>query len=104
MAAVRVGIIPTKLFDVLPAATILHTFVQYFIAFCSRPEAPSDVISGRSVGPVVPDKCVKACDPRLNRSQEIPPKAIRGSICEFFRDNFQPEEVGDVTAGVAVEM
>ena len=29
--------------------TVLRTFVQYLIAFCSRPEKASDVISGRFV-------------------------------------------------------
>ena len=31
------------------AGPVLHTFVQYLIAFCSRPETPSDVISGTDV-------------------------------------------------------
>ena len=40
----------------------------------------SDVISGIFVGPVRPDKPVKADDPRLNRSREIPPEAAWGGI------------------------
>ena len=56
-------------------------FVQYLMTFCSRLEAAGDVISGTFVGPIVPDKSVKCRDPSLNRSQEIPPEAIRGGIC-----------------------
>ena len=51
------------------------TFVQYLIAFCSRPEENSDVTSSKFVGPVVPDNHVKFGDPRLILSREIPPKA-----------------------------
>ena len=35
-----------ELFDPLPAAPVLRTFVQFLIAFCSRPELDSDIISG----------------------------------------------------------
>ena len=44
----------------------------------------SDVISGIFVGPLVPDKPVKSGDPRLNRSQEIPPEAAWGIIFDGF--------------------
>ena len=37
-----------------PSAPILHTFVQYIIAFCSRPEAGKDVIVGRFGRRLVP--------------------------------------------------
>ena len=40
------------------AAPVLRTIVQYLIAFCSRPETASDIISGRLVGPIVHDKHV----------------------------------------------
>ena len=46
------------------------------IAFCTQPEATSDVISGKFVRLIVHDKCVKFSDPRLNCSQEIPPDDI----------------------------
>ena len=60
-----------------PARPVLRiTFVQYFIAFCSRPEVMSDVISGRFVGPAIPDNRVKFSDSRLNLSREIPPEAV----------------------------
>ena len=55
-------------------AGVLRTFLQYLTAFCSRPEAVSDVIYGRFPGMDVPDKFVKYCDPRLNRFAEIRPK------------------------------
>ena len=38
-----------KLFDSLPFAPVLHYFVKYLIAFCSRLEAVSDVISSLAV-------------------------------------------------------
>ena len=50
-----------ELFDTLPAASVLRTFVQYLIAFVSTLEAASDVISGKFVRPIVPDNivCIK---------------------------------------------
>ena len=54
------------LFDRL---THLRTFVQYVIAFRSRPEKPSDVISGTFVEPVIRDTYVAFCDLRSNRSR-----------------------------------
>ena len=35
----------TELCASIPGAAVLPTFVQYLIAFCSRPEIASDVIS-----------------------------------------------------------
>ena len=56
------------------------------------------------VGPIVPHKCGKFGDPRINRSQEIPPEAIGGGIFDSFcRDNFRPEVSSDVISGIAVE-
>ena len=55
----------------MPATPVLRTFVQYLIASSSRPEIASDVISGKFVGPVVPDKLVKFRDPGLNRSPDV---------------------------------
>ena len=40
------------------------TIVQYLIAFTRRPEGTSDVISGRFVGPHVPENRVKFGDLR----------------------------------------
>ena len=51
------------------------TFVQYLIAFHSRGEVTSDVISGRFLGPLVSDNRVKFGDHRLKHSREIPPEA-----------------------------
>ena len=61
------GITVAKLLNSLPAGTVLRNFVEYLIAFCSRPETAGDVISGvatqlgRDVG-------VKFCISRSNRS------------------------------------
>ena len=71
--------------------------MQYLIAFYSRPEADSGVISGRFVRLIVPDKCLKYCNPYLNLSGEIRPEAIGGDIFDrLFRDNFRLEVVSDV--------
>ena len=37
---------------------VLRTFMQYLMAFCSRQETASDVVSGRFVGPFVHDQQV----------------------------------------------
>ena len=66
------------------AKPVLHTFVQYLTAFCSRPEAANDIISSRFGSPIAIDKCVKCRDPCLNRTQEIPPEAVGGGIFLFF--------------------
>ena len=47
------------------------TFVEYLIAFCSRLEVMSDVISVSFVGPEGPENRVKFGDPRLKSSREI---------------------------------
>ena len=83
---------------------VSHTFVQHLIAFCSRPEAASDIIFGASVGLIVPNKPVKFRDPRLNRFREIPPEAVGSGIFNsFFCDNVRLEVDSDVISGVAVE-
>ena len=81
-----------RIIQLWPARPVLCTFVQYLIAFCSRPAAASDVISGKFVGPTVFNKRGKFRDSRLNDSWEI-----------VFLDNFQLEAVGDVISGGAVE-
>ena len=77
--------------------------MQYLIAFCSRPEAASDVISGVLVGPIVSDKQMLFRDHRLDRTREIPSEAIEGGILAAFCDNFRLKEVCDVKSGVAIE-
>ena len=67
-----------------PAGPVLHTFVKYLVTFCSRLETASDVISGKFVGPIVPNKSVKFCDPRLNLSGEIEPEVVEGGIFHVF--------------------
>ena len=51
------------------------TLVRHLVVFHSRPEVTSDVMSGRILGPVVPDNRVKFGEHRLNHSREIPPEA-----------------------------
>ena len=76
----------------MSAAPVLRTFVQYLIAFCSRPETASDFISG---------KYVKFRDPGLNRSREIPPETVIGDIFDrFFNfDNCQLVVASDIISG-----
>ena len=96
----------TELCASTPATPVLRTFVQYLIAFFSRPKTASDVICGKFIGAVVRDKRVKFRDPRLNRSREIPPKAVCGGILDrFFKhsDNCQPEVASVVISGMAVQ-
>ena len=76
----------TELCASMPVTSILRTFMQYLIAFCSRPEAAADVISGRFVRLTVPNKFVKFCDPCLNRSPDILPKTVGcGIFNRFFK-------------------
>ena len=87
----------TELFESVLAAPVLRTFVQYLIAFCSRPKGPGDVISGRSVELIN----VKFRDPRLSCSGEIRPRVMRDGI---FANVFAitSKVVSDVIFGVAV--
>ena len=60
-----------KLVDSLPAGPFFRSFVHNLIAFCSRLEATSDIISGRFVSQIVPDKRVTFGDSRSNCSRDI---------------------------------
>ena len=73
-----------ELFDSLACRTSFTHFCKYEIAFCSRPEAASDVISGTFVSPIIRDKHVKFRDPCLNRSPEIQPEAVGCGIFDGF--------------------
>ena len=81
--------------------------MQYLVAFCSRPQAASDVLSGRWGRLIVPDKCVvRFGDLRLNRSGEIRPESVGPSKTAFpqiFRDNFRPEVASDIFSCFAVD-
>ena len=55
----------------MSATPVLRTFVQYLIAFCSPPEAASEVISGVVVDPIRIKFHVKLGDSRSNRSRDI---------------------------------
>ena len=61
---------------------VTHFYVSFklLIAFCSRPEAANDVVSGTFMELTVPNKCVKFRHTCLNRSGEILPKAVAGGI------------------------
>ena len=64
----------TELFDSLAGWTrFTYDFVQYLIAFFSRPKASSDVISGANVGQggYGTDVLVKLGKFRPNRSRDI---------------------------------
>ena len=74
----------TELCTFMSVAPVLRTFVEYLIAFCSPLEKASDVISDRFMRPIVYDKLVKFCNPRLIRSREIPPETVGDSVFEFF--------------------
>ena len=52
----------------------------YAIAFCSRPEAAKDIISGSYARLTDLDKGVKFRDLRLNRSPEMRTEAVGGGI------------------------
>ena len=62
----------------------VHAKYGDLIASCNRLETASDIIFGKFVGPNVPDKPIKFCGPCLNRSREIPPKAVRDGIFDVF--------------------
>ena len=59
-------------------------FVHYLIAFHSRPEAVSDLISFRFYGLTVPDTRMKFRDPSVNCSRKVPPEAVEGAIFDSF--------------------
>ena len=59
-------------------------FMQYLIAFCKQLEIASDIISDRFMRLLVLGECVKLCNPHLNCSGEIRPKAIGDSILDIF--------------------
>ena len=75
-----------------------HFCAEFIITFCSRLDTASEVVSGRSVGPIVIDKQEELRDPRLNLSREIPQESVGG----FFQDNFRPEVDSDVISGVVI--
>ena len=66
-----------------PARPVLHTSVQYLIAFCNWLKGASDVISGRFVRQIVLEVC-KISWFCLNLSREIPPEAVGSSIFNSF--------------------
>ena len=81
-----------------PFYAILYS--RYLIAFCSRPEAATDVISGKFLELVATcHKRVKFGAPGSNCSREIPPDALEGGISMVFVDDFRLEVDSDVISG-----
>ena len=62
-----------ELLDSFSALTRFSHFCAVYNYILQLTGKASDVISSRFVRLIVPVKCVKFRDPRLNRSQEIPP-------------------------------
>ena len=77
-------------------------FVLYLVAFCSRPEAAGDVISGRFVRTIVSD-CLRYEGYPL--SPGIRPEAVRCGIFDRFSnfDKCQPKVSCDFISSVAVD-
>ena len=74
-----------------------QTHIAHFCAVFSCIMQPT---GSRFVRPIVPNKCVKFRDPHLNRSREVSPEPIWGSILyTVFSDE---EVVSDVISNVAV--
>ena len=76
----------------------------YFVAFCSRLEVASDVVSGNFVGPILFDWQEKFSYHRTDRSSECPRSRLRRHFRRVFRDNIQPEVDSDVISGVGVNV
>ena len=67
----------------------MRNFVQYLIAFCSRPETSSDVTSGRIVRLIVLDRFIKS-------------ETVFYTV--FVRYNFRPEVDNVAITGVVVSV
>ena len=93
-----------ELFVSLPVGPVLRTYMQYSVAFWSLLEIASCVISSRCMWLTIHHKCLQFCEPRLNRSEEIPRKVVGGGIFgRFFNfDKCRLEVAGDVIAGAAL--
>ena len=72
-----------RLLKSLSGGPVMRTFVQHSIAFSSRSEAARDVMSGKCVGLIVLDTCVKFHDPSLNRSRENWPETVGSGIFDI---------------------
>ena len=87
----------------MPVGPVLYTFMQYSIAFCSRPEAANGATSGIFVGPIVANKNAKFDGHRTSGSRKISPEGVGGGIIDVFRHNFRPEVVSDVVSSVIAD-
>ena len=90
-----------------PAGAVLRTtFMQCLIAFYSRSEATSEVISDRQICEAsCPRQRCEIGDPRLYLFREIPPEAVGSGIFDRLLnfDNCQPEVDSDVISGVVIK-
>ena len=91
-----------------PAGPVLRTFVfvQYLMAFCSRPKAASYVISGRCVmRPVVLDKCKISWSVLKPFSRNSTRSRRRRYFRQLFCYSFRPEVDNEakVISGVAAD-
>ena len=82
-------------------ARFTHHFLQYLIAFCSRPEASSGIISGSNVCHVGVDVLVKFGDVLEKYDIEALGGGIFDRLLNF--DNCQPEEGSDVRSRANID-
>ena len=73
-----------KIIRLLANQTRFTQFYAIFNCVLQPTGAASDVISGRFMGPIGPDKNVKFDGHRTSDSREIPPEAIGGGIFDGF--------------------
>ena len=88
----------------MPAGPV-RAYTLNSVALSSLLKADSDVISGRFVRLNVPEKGVKVCDPRINRSEEIRTEAVGcGNFYRFCRTSINANLADDVISGISVKL
>ena len=95
-----------ELFEYLADRTRLtHHFYAVFNCICRRPEATSDVISGRTAGQVGVDEPVKLGDSISNGSRNIRQRIRRRRNFDRFSnvDNFRSKVGSEGISGVFIE-
>ena len=70
----------TELFVSLPVSPVLRTYMQYYSL---QPTESSQPRHMQQMWLTILQKCVQFCDPHLNRSEEIRPKAVGSDIFEL---------------------
>ena len=86
-----------------PFYALLYSNYLHFAA--DRKQLVTSYPTGLWGRPTVHDKRVQSRDPRLNRTQEIPPEAVGGGIFKGYLNfhNCQPEVSSDIISGMAVQ-